>query len=162
MSLLDGLAEQLGVGGYDPVLEAEEERELGPDPALEAAREELNKLEAESGKGELSEEDIQAILNDDNPDNIAADIETGEETQDNISGDSVPEDFKAIESMLDEMLGENDPGEPTEVEPAADPEEDGAVPEAMESDDPDFQGGNVEHSSMESVLPVESIFQLIN
>ena len=159
MSLLDGLAEQLGVGGYDPVMEAEEEYELEMNPALEAALKEIDKLE--NAGSELSPEDIEAILNDDNPDNVAADIETGEENQDAIGSDAVPDEFKALEAMLDEMIGESeDPeGDPT------DPDE--TVPEAMEGKDcePGECGAPMEcddtDPTLESTLNMDRLFKMI-
>lgn len=160
MSLLDGLAEQLGVGRYDPALEAEEELELDQSYALEAAMEAIDKFDQELEDGELSEADIRAILDDNNPDNVAADIEMGEENPGTVGGDELSEEVKALEALLDEINGED-------TEDDLPDEEDDPILTSIEDDDNDCSSDECEapmecgDAGCESHISVEEIFKLI-
>lgn len=86
MSLLDGLNNQLSNSMYDALMESEIDDEMDFEFALEAASDTKNI--------ELSKKDIDAIMDDKNPDNFGADIDYNDE-------DTIDE--AAIESALNEL-----------------------------------------------------------
>ena len=100
ISLLDGLNEQIGRSIFSGVTEADEDSAMDQEFALEAATDKNINLPT------LSEEDIRQIMNDDNPDNQVADIGPGDEDPQKIGDDSIDDELKAIEAMLDAMAEE--------------------------------------------------------
>lgn len=86
MSLLDGLNNQLSNSMYDALMESEIDDEMDFEFALEAASDTKNI--------ELSKKDIDAIMDDKNPDNFGADLDYNDE-------DTIDE--AAIESALNEL-----------------------------------------------------------
>lgn len=86
MSLLDGLNNQLSNSMYDALMESEIDDQMDFEFALEAASDTKNI--------ELSKKDIDAIMDDKNPDNFGADIDYNDE-------DTIDE--AAIESALNEL-----------------------------------------------------------
>ena len=95
-SLLDGLTEELGVSSVtEAFIEDLEDQRIEDEEALEATMDK-----------ELSEEDIRAILDDDNDDNEAAEIEEDDEDVQAIADDSLDEDLKSLEAMLAEFEAE--------------------------------------------------------
>lgn len=92
MSLLDGIKDAMINPLYDSIMESDMDDDLDFEFALEAAVDTAL---------ELSDDDIAAILDDDNPDNIAADLTTKDENASKIA-DAAVED--ALESALAELL----------------------------------------------------------
>ena len=95
MSLLDGLKDAMINPLFDAVNESDVDTDLDFELALEAV---VDK------QIELSEDDYAAIMDDENPDNVMADISTKDEQVSKIAKDVVDDDFEALESMLDELL----------------------------------------------------------
>lgn len=95
MSLLDGLAEQLNNPIYTSIMESMLDDEFDFEFALEAA--------SEKNDIEFSQKDIDAILNDDNPDNIAADLTKNDESESKIEKDVIED--TALEAALEEFEG---------------------------------------------------------
>ena len=128
MSLLDGLKEAMINPIFDSVMESDIDEDLDFELAIEAAVDQ---------QIELSEEDIAAILDDENPDNITADITTKDEKLDKIAEDTVNDELNALEAMLDEFLA-NEMEMPEEDDPKKDPESmEGCSKKACETDDDD-------------------------
>ena len=75
MSLLSGMGETLGNSMYDALMESTMENELDGEIAMEQTAEKFV---------ELSEADYAAILDDNNPDNIAADMMAGDEKKEEV------------------------------------------------------------------------------
>ncbi len=150
MSLLDGLKESMINPLYDSIMESAMDEEFDFETALEAA---IDK------QIELSEADIAAILDDENPDNIVADISDKDENLNKIAKDTVNEDLATLESMLDTLLAEEserpeDPGE--------DPESlEGCSKSACEMDDGEDDANEVDddgYVSLDSLL--DSVFRV--
>jgi hypothetical protein len=99
MSLLDGLTKKLSNPIFESTLEDIEDDELNFDMILESVVD--KKI-----KG-LTPEDIEAILDDDNPDNIAADLNTNDEQIADIEKDA--EEFEIVKSagVLESLFGSN-------------------------------------------------------
>lgn len=85
MSFLDGLSDELTNPLYDGLMEAFSERTFEFEGALEAATDVV-----------LSEADIAAIMDDNNPDNMMADLEPGDE----FKLDAGASDDPSLESSL--------------------------------------------------------------
>lgn len=145
MSLLDGLKDAMINPLYDSVTESDIDAEIDFEFALEAA---VDK------QIELSDADISAILDDDNPDNIVADLSTKDENISNIADDAVSDDLASLEAMLDEFIAEEN-AEPEKDEPERDPESlegcGGKACETEEENDEDDQ-----YLSLDSLL--DSVF----
>ena len=136
MSLLDGLKDAMINPIFDSVTESDADAELDFELALEAA---VDK------HVELSDADVAAIMDDDNPDNIVADMGPKDESVSKIAEDAVDDDFKALEAMLDELNAlEADTSDDDSVE-NTEPIEEGCGGKACEEegdaepeDDPDY------------------------
>lgn len=87
MSLLTGMGETLGNKMYDALMESEMENDLDAEIAMEEAAEKFI---------ELTDADYAAILDDENPDNIAADMNTGDEK----SAELIEEDMQTTEDAI--------------------------------------------------------------
>ena len=134
MSLLNGLKDAL----INPLFDAVNEADIDADFEFETA------LEAVIDKQiELSEEDYAAIMDDENPDNIVADITTKDENPSKIASDAMDDDLKALESMLDELLAMEENIEDAQAEiRSVDPETLGSLDancKATEMDDVDSE-----------------------
>lgn len=128
MSLLDGLKDAMINPIFDSVMESEYDDDLDFELAIEAAVDR---------QIELSEADIAAILDDENPDNIAADITKKDESIDKIADDNVNDDLNALESILHEFLA-MEMNMPEEDDSSKDPESmEGCSKKACETDDED-------------------------
>lgn len=126
MSLLDGLKEAMINPLFDSVEESDIDAELDFELALEAV---VDK------QIELSDADIAAILDDDNPDNIVSDLTAKDENISKIADDAFDDDMNALESLLDELLAAE--SDMPEV-PGDDPEStEGCGSKALEMDDDD-------------------------
>jgi hypothetical protein len=151
MSLLDGLKQSMINPLYDSIMESEMDDEFDFETALE---------EAVDKQIELSDSDIRAILDDENPDNIVADFTDKDESLNKIAKDTVNEDLATLESMLDELLAiESDLPE----DPGKDPESlEGCNKGACEMDDGPDDANEVEEDeddyiSLDSLL--DSVFK---
>ena len=126
MSLLDGLKDSMVNPIFDSIMESDMDAEFEFETALEAV---IDK------QIELSAEDISAILDDENPDNIVSDMTKNDEKVSKIAEDSVDEDMQALEALLDELLAVESET-PESDEPAKDPESlEGCSKSACEMDD---------------------------
>ena len=88
-SLLDGLAEELRVPAAESISEDFEDEDESIFGAIE-----------ETIEGELSASDVNAILDDENDDNEAADVELDDEELQAITDDALDEDLKILEALL--------------------------------------------------------------
>lgn len=123
MSLLDGIKDAMINPLYDSIMESDMDDDLDFEFALEAAVDTAL---------ELSDDDIAAILDDDNPDNIAADLTTKDENASKIADDAT---YDALESALAELLAlEQDDNMPEEDDPKTHPDD---VAEECGDDDSD-------------------------
>ena len=107
MSLLNGLKDAMINPLYDAASEADLDLEMDFEFALESAVD---------PQIELSESDIAAILDDDNPDNIVADMSSNDESVNKIQKDFSDEDID-LEAMIGELLANesnSDDGMPSE------------------------------------------------
>lgn len=112
MSLLDGLDELMSNPYTNFLMESIEDDELEFDLSLEAALDE---------RVELSEEDIAAILDDDNPDNFAADVGTNDEDPDVLEDDCAETTLEQLLDALESDFGfdndlDDDDQEPIEFD----------------------------------------------
>lgn len=160
MSLLDGLKDAMANPLFDAVNEADMDAEFEFETALEAVVDKHI---------ELTDADYAAILDDDNPDNIAADIGPKDETIDNIADDSIDDEIKSLESMLDAFLASesdntpDDPGvDPDSTEGCVNAESEGCVKATeMDDDDTEYDEGDEDEDddyvSLDSLL--DSIFE---
>ena len=151
MSLLDGLKDAMINPMFDAVNEADIDAEFDFETALESV---VDKYV------ELSEKDIAAIFDDNNPDNIVADISSKDESVAKIADDAIDDDLKSLESMLDSFLA-SEAMVPDDPEPSEDPEStEGCGSKAMEMDDDDTEydedDESDEYLSLDSLL--KSIF----
>ena len=134
MSLLDGLKEAMINPLFESVEEADTDAELDFEMALEAVIDDHI---------ELSDADVIAIMDDENPDNIVADMTSKDENESKIEEDAMDDGTKALEAALDELLAlENEL--PVKDDPADDPESTPALTEgcnskALEMDDDDAE-----------------------
>jgi hypothetical protein len=126
MSLLDGLKESMMNPLFDAVEESDIDIELDFELAIEAV---IDKQIA------LSDSDIAAILDDDNPDNLVSDLTSKDENISKIADDAIDDDLKSLESMLNDLLAfESDMPD----DPGIDPEStEGCGSKACEMDDDD-------------------------
>ena len=131
MSLLNGLKDAMINPLFDSAAESALDDEMDFEFALEAAVD---------PQIELSEADIEAILDDDNPDNIVSDMTTKDENIGSIEKDLVDEDEVGLEAMLDAIIAANEsemnPNEMPSEEPANLEGEEGCK-SACENDDCD-------------------------
>ena len=136
MSLLDGLKDAM----INPLFESATESSIDDDMDFEFALE-----AAVDPQIELSDADIIAILDDENPDNIVSDMTTKDEDIKKIEKDSIEEgatmeamcdEGAALEALLDELIAnEGNSEEPPE---AAQPTSvEGCTRAACETDDDD-------------------------
>lgn len=88
-SLLDGLTEELRVPAVESISEDFEDEDESIFGAIE-----------ETIDGELSASDVNAILDDENDDNEAADVELDDEELQAITDDALDEDLKILEALL--------------------------------------------------------------
>ena len=134
MSLLNGLKNAMINPLFDAVNEADIDAEFEFEMALEAV---IDK------QIELSEEDYAAIMDDNNPDNIVADITSKDEAPSKIAQDAIDDDMKALEAMLDELLAMEETTDTAHGEtPGVDPETMGSLDaccKATEMDDDDTE-----------------------
>ena len=150
MSLLNGLKDAMSNPLFDAVTESDMDESFDFEMALEAA---IDK------QIELSDDDIAAILDDENPDNIVADISSKDENISNIAKDSVDEDLNALESMLNEILAEES------EEPSGDFESNnlcGSKAKACEMDDEDEFEEELEDDTDEDDDDYTSLDSLLN
>ena len=138
MSLLDGFDKALLNPIFDDAMEAQEDMDFEFELALEASVDKFI---------ELSEKDYAAILDDNNPDNIVADITTKDESVSKIAEDAIDDDLKSLESLLDELENMEYAYESSSI-PDDDPADD---PEAEES-----FGEDDDYVSLDSLL--DSVF----
>ncbi len=129
MSFMDDIKDAVSNPLFDAVEESYIDDELDSDFAIEAA---TNKIV------ELSENDIAAILDDNNSDNIACDLERDEEMVDNIAED----DFdNVIESLLVSLESDDsmipDPDDPRD-DPEANEEDLSVGDQSEDTDDDDY------------------------
>lgn len=135
MSLLDGIKDAMINPLYDSIMESDMDDNLDFEFALEAAVDTAL---------ELSDDDIAAILDDDNPDNIAADLTTKDENASKIADDAA---YDALESALAELLAlEQDDNMPEEDDPKTHPDD-----VAEECGDDDFDNITLD-SLLDSIL----------
>lgn len=138
MSLLDGLSDAMINPIFDAVTEADLDDSMDFEMALEAVID-----------IELSEADIDAILDDENPDNIVSDMTSKDETvakikkdvKDEILEDDSDDGIATLEAMLDE-LNAMESDIPEDDDPADDPESkalDACNQKACEMDDDDTE-----------------------
>ena len=113
MSLLDSMGEMFENPIYDALMESELDSELGFEFALEAA--------SDIKDIELSANDVKAILNDKNPDNIAADFGPDDEDEDKIAEDA-EEDMATMEAALLALNDALESGTPERDNPNLDPD----------------------------------------
>ena len=129
MSLLDGLKDCMANPLFDSMMESDMDADFDFETALEAA---IDK------QIELSEEDIAAILDDENPDNVVSDITKNDEKVSKIAEDSLADEMATLESMLDALL-ESSADLPEQDDPSDDPENpkslEGCSKSACEMDD---------------------------
>lgn len=143
MSLLDGLRDAMINPLFDAITESDMDNEFDFELALEAA---VDK------QIELSDADIAAILDDDNPDNIVADMSRKDESISKIADDAVDEELATLESMLDDLLA-SESEMPEEDNPADDPE---CI--ACETDDEDdAEEDDEDYVTLDSLL--DSVFK---
>lgn len=113
MSLLDSMSEMFENSIYDALMESDMDSELGFEFALEAA--------SDAKDIELSTNDVKAILNDKNPDNIAADFGPDDEDEDKIAEDA-EEDIATMEAALLDLEAVLESGTPERDNPNLDPD----------------------------------------
>lgn len=113
MSLLDSMGEMFENPIYDALMESDLDSELGFEFALEAA--------SDVKDIELSANDVKAILNDKNPDNIAADFGPDDEDEDKIAEDA-EEDMATMEAALFALNEALESGTPERDNPNLDPD----------------------------------------
>ena len=158
MPLLDGLKTAMA----NPLLDAANEADMDAEFEFETA------LEAVVDKYiELTDADYAAILDDENPDNIAADIGPKDETIEKIANDSLEDDIKSLESMFDNLLATEsdtpeDPGDdPDSNEGCVNAECEGCSKATEMDDDDDTEydddDSDDDYVSLDSLL--ESIFE---
>ena len=154
MSLLNGLKEAM----LNPMFEAVNESDIDAELDFEMA------MEAVVDKHiELSDADIAAIMDDNNPDNVVADIGANDESIKKITEDAFEDDLASLESMLDEFLASESVMIPDDPNSDADPEStegckstEGCGSKATEMDDEDGDDDNDDYLSLDSLL--KSIF----
>ena len=156
MSLLNGLREAM----INPLFEAVNEADIDADFEFECA------LEAVVDKHiELTEEDYDAIMDDDNPDNIVADITAKDESVSKIANDAIDDDLKALESMLDELIALEEDQEIPEVEPETIETTESKCAAATEMDDDDIEydedDDNEEDDDSDEVVSLDSLLNSI-
>lgn len=153
MSLLNGLREAMINPLFDAVNEADVDAEFEFEMALEAA---IDK------QIELSEEDYAAILDDDNPDNVAADISTKDESISKIANDAIDDEDISLESMLDELLAsEVDQNKSPSMDPES-IESCNAKSVATEMDDDDEEHDETEDDEdSDEVVSLDSLLKSI-
>lgn len=146
MSLLDGLKDAMANPLYDSVTESDIDEEINFEFALEAAVD--NHIE-------LSDTDIAAILDDENPDNIVADMTNKDENISNIANDAISDDLASLEAMLDEFIAEEEISTPEKDDVEEDPESlEGCNGKACETEE-DMDEDN-QYLSLDSLL--DSVF----
>lgn len=91
-SLLDGLAEELKVPSLEALAEDFEDEDDYISEAIEAVVD-----------AELTPTDVNAILDDENDDNEAADVEKDDEDLQAITDDVLDEDLATLEALLAEL-----------------------------------------------------------
>lgn len=91
-SLLDGLAEELKVPSLEALAEDFEDEDDYISDAIEAVVD-----------AELTPTDVNAILDDENDDNEAADVEEDDEDLQAITDDALDEDLATLEALLAEL-----------------------------------------------------------
>lgn len=91
-SLLDGLAEELKVPSLEALAEDFEDEDDYVSDAIEAVVD-----------AELTPTDVNAILDDENDDNEAADVEEDDEDLQAITDDVLDEDLATLEALLAEL-----------------------------------------------------------
>lgn len=91
-SLLDGLAEELKVPSLEALAEDFEDEDDYISDAIEAVVD-----------AELTPTDVNAILDDENDDNEAADVEEDDEDLQAITDDVLDEDLATLEALLAEL-----------------------------------------------------------
>ena len=129
MPLLDGLNDSLRNPLYDSIMESLEDENLDFEFALEAVVD--NKIE-------LSDEDIAAILDDDNPDNIAADIGRKDEAPSQIEDEVLKKDLGILESLMSSL--ESDFGFDNDLDDEEAPVDVGGDDNDIEGDECDLTG----------------------
>ena len=147
MSLLNGLEKALLNPIYEDIMESEVDLEMDFEFALEAI---IDK------KIELSDEDVSAILDDDNPDNIAADLGRKDESIDNIANDSIDDDMKSLEALLEELENLDIVEESSNDRPEEDRSEND--PDSLESELDDIEEDEVEDERISLDALLKSIF----
>ena len=151
MSLLDGLKDALINPLYTAVVEADADEDFEFETALEAVID---------GHIQLDQNDIDAILDDENPDNVVADMTVNDEKPANIIKDfeeaeiveeqviEEGDDLKSLEAALDELLAMDSAIDNADAD--EDPEStEGCTQKACETDEPDEQVEEIEPETTE-------------
>jgi glucan-binding YG repeat protein len=142
MALLDGLTNKLTNPLFEEALEEMEDEALDFDMTIEAVTDKALGIE-------LSEDDIAAILDDDNPDNIAADLGVKDEEEPEIE-----KEVKLIDSssgVLEALLG---------FGKKSSPKSKGILESLTESDDEDDEEDEEDDEDDEDDTPAnEALFK---
>lgn len=157
MSLLNGLKDAMINPLFDAVNESDVDNDLDFELALEAV---VDK------QIELSEDDYAAILDDENPDNVVADISDKDEKISKIAKEVTEDDFEALESMLDELLATEEIITDDQGDEIVDPESTESCKsecgsKATEMDDTDPDAEEYTDSSDDEIVSLDALLDSI-